>query len=46
MGSSQIPPGYNLSAGQNHSEVAKDADQTQLITKKCWDVALGPVKQV
>jgi len=40
------PPGFNLSAGQVHSEVAKDTDQNQLIIKKSWDVALGPVKGV
>lgn len=40
------PPGYNLSAGQMHSEVARDNDQSQLIMKKSWDVALGPVKGV
>ncbi|CRK90392.1 CLUMA_CG003989, isoform A [Clunio marinus] len=40
------PPGYNLSAGQHHSEVARDTDQSQLIIKKSWDVALGPVKGI
>jgi hypothetical protein len=29
-----------------HSEVARDTDQSQLIIKKSWDVALGPVKGV
>lgn len=40
------PPGFNLSAGQSHSEVARDADQNQLIVKKSWDLALSPVKQI
>lgn len=40
------PPGYNLSVGQSHSEVAKDNDQSHLIIKKSWDIALGPMKQV
>lgn len=40
------PPGFNQSAGQIHSEVARDTDQSQLIVKKSWDVALGPVKGV
>lgn len=40
------PPGYNLQAGQTHSEVTKDTDQSQLIIKKSWDVALGPIKGV
>lgn len=40
------PPGYNPSVGQSHNEVAKDSDQSHLITKKSWDIALGPIKQV
>lgn len=40
------PPGFNLAAGQSHSEVARDTDQSQLIIKKSWDCALGPVKGV
>lgn len=40
------PPGYNLSAGQIHSEVAKDNDSSHLIIKKSWDIALGPIKNV
>lgn len=40
------PPGYNPQVGQTHSEVAKDGDQSQLIIKKSWDVALGPIKGV
>lgn len=43
---SSNPPGFNLSAAQSHSEVAKDTDQSQLIMKKSWDVALGPIKGV
>uniref|UniRef100_U5EVH5 ER membrane protein complex subunit 4 n=1 Tax=Corethrella appendiculata TaxID=1370023 RepID=U5EVH5_9DIPT len=39
------PPGYNLSAGQIQCEVAKDNDQSHLIIKKSWDIALGPLKQ-
>ncbi|KAG5677925.1 hypothetical protein PVAND_007640 [Polypedilum vanderplanki] len=41
-----IPPGFNLSAAQSHSEVAKDQDQNQLIMKKSWDMALGPIKGI
>lgn len=40
------PPGYNPAAGQNHSEVAKEGDQSHLIIKKSWELALGPIKQV
>lgn len=40
------PPGFNLSVGQSHNEVAKDEDQSRLIIKKSWDIALGPIKQV
>lgn len=40
------PPGYNPSVGQSHNEVAKDSDQSHLIIKKSWDIALGPIKQV
>jgi len=40
------PPGYNLTGGQSHSEVSRDTDQSQLIMKKSWDVALGPVKGI
>ncbi|XP_055535028.1 ER membrane protein complex subunit 4 [Wyeomyia smithii] len=39
------PPGFNPSAGQVHSEVARDNDQSHLILKKSWDIALGPIKQ-
>lgn len=41
-----VPPGFNLSAAQSHIEVARDTDQNQLIMKKSWDVALGPIKGV
>ncbi|KAL7048225.1 hypothetical protein ACKWTF_003271 [Chironomus riparius] len=41
-----VPPGFNLSAAQSHSEVARDTDQNQLIMKKSWDVALGPIKGI
>lgn len=40
------PPGYNPSVGQHHSEVAKETDQSNLIIKKSWELALGPIKQV
>lgn len=40
------PPGYNPSVGQSHNEVAMDTDQSHLILKKSWDIALGPIKQV
>lgn len=40
------PPGYNPSVGQSHNEVARDSDQSHLIIKKSWDIALGPIKQV
>lgn len=40
------PPGFNPSIGPNHVEVAKETDQSHLILKKSWDLALAPVKQV
>ncbi|XP_063236870.1 ER membrane protein complex subunit 4 [Bacillus rossius redtenbacheri] len=40
------PPGYNPSAGQNYTEVARESDPNQLIIKKSWELALGPLKQV
>lgn len=40
------PPGYNLSVGQTHSEIAKENDSSHLIIKKSWDIALGPFKNV
>lgn len=40
------PPGYNPSVGQSHMEVTMDTDQSHLILKKSWDIALGPIKQV
>ena len=40
------PPGYNPAVGNNHSEVAKDTDQSHLIIKKSWELALAPFKQV
>ncbi|XP_031631451.1 ER membrane protein complex subunit 4 [Contarinia nasturtii] len=40
------PPGFNPSVGQSHMEVTMDTDQSHLILKKSWDIALGPIKQV
>lgn len=40
------PPGFNPAVGQNHMEVTMDTDQSHLILKKSWDIALGPIKQV
>lgn len=40
------PPGFNPSVGQSHTEVSMDTDQSHLILKKSWDIALGPIKQV
>lgn len=40
------PPGFNQSVGQSNMEVTMDTDQSHLILKKSWDIALGPIKQV
>lgn len=40
------PPGFNPTVGQSHMEVTMDTDQSHLILKKSWDIALGPIKQV
>lgn len=40
-----LPPGYNASVGQVQAETSKETDPN-LIVKKSWDVALGPLKQV
>lgn len=40
------PPGFNPSVGQSNMEVTMDTDQSHLILKKSWDIALGPIKQV
>jgi len=40
------PPGYNPSAGQVYTEVARESDPSHLIIKKSWELALGPLKQV
>jgi len=39
------PPGYNANLGQVHAEQSREADPN-LIVKKSWDIALGPLKQV
>ncbi|KAG1681235.1 ER membrane protein complex subunit 4 [Nymphon striatum] len=39
------PVGYSPTLGQVHSEISKDADKN-LLMKKSWDIALGPLKQV
>ncbi|XP_060526049.1 ER membrane protein complex subunit 4 [Cylas formicarius] len=40
------PPGYSLSTINPNSEVSKKTDVSRLITKKSWDLALTPLKQV
>ncbi|XP_045470599.1 ER membrane protein complex subunit 4 [Harmonia axyridis] len=40
------PPAYNLSNIPSNNEVTKKADISRLITKKSWDIALAPIKQV
>ncbi|XP_044751168.1 ER membrane protein complex subunit 4 [Coccinella septempunctata] len=40
------PPAYNLSNIPSSNEVTKKADISRLITKKSWDIALAPIKQV
>nr|XP_023015359.1 ER membrane protein complex subunit 4 [Leptinotarsa decemlineata] len=40
------PPGYNASSVGSNSEVSKKTDVSRLITKKSWDLALAPMKQV
>ncbi|KAL3283527.1 hypothetical protein HHI36_006666 [Cryptolaemus montrouzieri] len=40
------PPAYNLSNIPSSSEVTKKADISRLITKKSWDIALTPIKQI
>lgn len=40
-----LPPGYDFTVGQVHTETSKDNDPNHLIIKKSWDLALGPLKQ-
>lgn len=40
------PPGYSSSTIGSNSEVSKKTDVSRLITKKSWDLALAPMKQV
>ncbi|KAJ3654823.1 hypothetical protein Zmor_013982 [Zophobas morio] len=40
------PPAYSLSGPAVSSEVSKKTDVSRLITKKSWDLALAPLKQV
>uniref|UniRef100_A0A182MYC9 ER membrane protein complex subunit 4 n=1 Tax=Anopheles dirus TaxID=7168 RepID=A0A182MYC9_9DIPT len=39
------PPGYNPSADVISSKVVNQTDQSHLILKKSWEIALGPIKQ-
>lgn len=39
------PPGYSTTAALVHANEARDADPNLKI-KRCWDLALGPFKQV
>jgi len=40
------PPAYSSSAVSLTGEVSKKTDVSRLITKKSWDLALAPLKQV
>lgn len=40
------PPGYSASNVSLNAEVSKKTDVSRLITKKSWDLALAPMKQV
>lgn len=40
------PPGYSASNIGLNTEVSKKTDVSRLITKKSWDLALAPLKQV
>ncbi|XP_076271093.1 ER membrane protein complex subunit 4 [Rhynchophorus ferrugineus] len=40
------PPAYSTSTVSNASEVSKNTNVSRLITKKSWDLALAPLKQV
>jgi len=39
------PPGYNSSVSFHHTETTREVDPN-LIVKRSWDFALGPIKQV
>jgi len=39
------PPGYTFQSSQIHSEASRETDQN-LIVKKSWDIALGPIRQI
>lgn len=42
-----LPPGYNSAGVSGNSEVSKKkTDVNRLISKKSWDLALAPLKQV
>lgn len=40
------PPGYSSASIGSNTEVSKKTDVSRLITKKSWDLALAPMKQV
>ncbi|GAB6030405.1 hypothetical protein CHUAL_007283 [Chamberlinius hualienensis] len=40
------PPGYNPASSVANVETAKESDAQNLIVKKSWEMALGPLKQV
>lgn len=40
------PPAYSPTSPSTSSEVSKNTDVSRLITKKSWDLALAPLKQV
>ncbi|RZC37928.1 DUF1077 domain containing protein [Asbolus verrucosus] len=40
------PPAYNVSGPASSFEVSRSTDVGHLITKKSWDLALAPLKQV
>ncbi|CAG2162167.1 unnamed protein product [Oppiella nova] len=39
------PPGYSCQSSQLHGEASRETDHN-LIVKKSWDIALGPMKQI
>jgi len=39
------PPGYNANVTHHHQDITRDVDPN-LIVKRSWDFALGPIKQV
>lgn len=40
------PPGYSPSISLSQSDVTNQTDNNNLLIKKCWEVALAPIKQV